>query len=378
MVFFKGLCLPNIFLTLLGFMLVCMLQRSKSKVGDSFRSRPGKPNQRKGQNEKFMNFAHFWVNSGVFPSGKQARFTLNICSRMRLRKVHELTFLWFGLPGPLLIRLLCNCRSGLFKKIVQCFLKSLHSNSKHFKHVSGNCVTVTEMKLSPRACKTLKTNNTISCVMILKRQSYCISLGGIYLWLSSEIRWPEPWRRLQIISPLTSEKWAEISSFCGVFAVFLWGHIGPVKGNNLCWVSLASVLVFSYFGALAGRVFHKTRAAPKGLIKGTEPNIRSGPGKPNQKKGQYEKFMHFAHFCEFWCFSLGKQARFTLNFCSGMPLRKVHELTFLWFGLPGPLLTTSGFLWVFRELLRFCAVTICGSLRRPTPKGPCCTKSTTP
>ena len=37
-------------------------------------------------------------------------------------------------------------------------------------------------------------------------------------------------------------------------------------------------------------------------------------------------------------FSLGKQARFTLNFCSGMPLRKIHELTFLWFGLPGPLL----------------------------------------
>ena len=49
--------------------------------------------------------------------------------------------------------------------------------------------------------------------------------------------------------------------------------------------------------------------------------------------------MNFAHFCEFWCFSLGKQARFALNFCSGMPLRKVHELTFLWFGLPGPLLS---------------------------------------
>ena len=48
--------------------------------------------------------------------------------------------------------------------------------------------------------------------------------------------------------------------------------------------------------------------------------------------------MNFAHFYEFWCFSLGKQARFTLNFCSGMPLRKVHEPTFLWFGLPGPLL----------------------------------------
>ena len=53
--------------------------------------------------------------------------------------------------------------------------------------------------------------------------------------------------------------------------------------------------------------------------------------------------MNFAHFkfCEFWCFSLGKQARFTLNFCSGMPLRKVYELAFLWFGLPGPLLVTA-------------------------------------
>ena len=66
--------------------------------------------------------------------------------------------------------------------------------------------------------------------------------------------------------------------------------------------------------------------------------IRSRPGKPNQRKDQNEKFMNFTHFCEFWCFSLGKQARFTLNFCSGMPLRKVHELTLLWFGLPGPLL----------------------------------------
>ena len=69
--------------------------------------------------------------------------------------------------------------------------------------------------------------------------------------------------------------------------------------------------------------------------------FRSRPGKPNQRKGQNEKFMNFAHFCEFWCFSLGKQARFTLNCCSGMPLRKVHELTSLWFGLPGPLLSFS-------------------------------------
>ena len=66
--------------------------------------------------------------------------------------------------------------------------------------------------------------------------------------------------------------------------------------------------------------------------------VRSRPGKPNQRKGQNEKFMNFAHFCEFWCFSLGNQARFTLNFCSGMPLRKVHAPTFPWFGLLGRLL----------------------------------------
>ena len=71
--------------------------------------------------------------------------------------------------------------------------------------------------------------------------------------------------------------------------------------------------------------------------------LRSRPGKPNQRKGQSEKFTNSAHFCEFWCFSWGKQARFTLNFCSGMPLWKVHELTLLWFGLPGPLLNYSIF-----------------------------------
>ena len=63
------------------------------------------------------------------------------------------------------------------------------------------------------------------------------------------------------------------------------------------------------------------------------PYIRSRPGNP----------MNFAHFCEFWCFSLVKQARSTLNFCSGMPPGKVHELTLLWFGLPGPLLITPHF-----------------------------------
>ena len=38
-----------------------------------------------------------------------------------------------------------------------------------------------------------------------------------------------------------------------------------------------------------------------------EDTFRSRPGKPNQRKGQNEKFMNFAHFCEFWRFSLGNK-----------------------------------------------------------------------
>ena len=41
-------------------------EKENEEEDKKFRSRPVKPNQRKGQNEKFMNFAHF-VNSGVFP-----------------------------------------------------------------------------------------------------------------------------------------------------------------------------------------------------------------------------------------------------------------------------------------------------------------------
>ena len=50
--------------------------------------------------------------------------------------------------------------------------------------------------------------------------------------------------------------------------------------------------------------------------------FRSRPGKPNQRKGQNEKFMNFAPFCEFWFFSLGKQARFTLNSVPECPCEK--------------------------------------------------------
>ena len=64
------------------------------------------------------------------------------------------------------------------------------------------------------------------------------------------------------------------------------------------------------------------------------------PSQTKPKKGPKREVHEFrpVFVSILWCFSLGKQARFTLNFCSGMPLCKAHELTFLWFGLPGPLL----------------------------------------
>ena len=69
---------------------------------------------------------------------------------------------------------------------------------------------------------------------------------------------------------------------------------------------------------------------------------KESPRQTKPKKGPKRKVHEFrTFFCEFWCFFLGKQARFTLNFCSGIPLRKLHELTFLWLGLPGPLLTVE-------------------------------------
>ena len=75
--------------------------------------------------------------------------------------------------------------------------------------------------------------------------------------------------------------------------------------------------------------------------------FQESPRQTKPKKGLKQKVHEFRPFLWILVFSLGKQARFTLNFCSGMPLWKVHELTFLWFGLPGPLLTFASWgLWV--------------------------------
>ena len=84
------------------------------------------------------------------------------------------------------------------------------------------------------------------------------------------------------------------------------------------------------------------RTSWKGCSSGSLIQERFQANQTKLKKGPKRKVHEFRPFlCEFWCFSLGKQARFALNFCSGMPPGKVHELAFLWFGLPGPLLIDS-------------------------------------
>ena len=86
-----------------------------------------------------------------------------------------------------------------------------------------------------------------------------------------------------------------------------------------------------------------------------EQTFRSRPGKPNQRKGQNEKFMNFAHFCEFWCFSLGKQARFTYRtFVPECPYENfVNWLFLVWFAgaTPDLLLTIGEFLLMAEALL---------------------------
>ena len=72
-------------------------------------------------------------------------------------------------------------------------------------------------------------------------------------------------------------------------------------------------------------------------------SIRSRPGKPNQRKGQKRKVHEFHPFLWILVFFLSKTSTIhILNFCSGMPPGKVHELAFLWFGLPVWLLMQSG------------------------------------
>ena len=92
-------------------------------------------------------------------------------------------------------------------------------------------------------------------------------------------------------------------------------------------------LYAAVFGFLLGAFFVPKAPVTKIRVSGQE-----SPRQTKPKKGPQRKVHEFRPFLWILVFSFGKQARFTLNFCSGMPLWKVHELTFLWFGLRGPLL----------------------------------------
>ena len=127
----------------------------------------------------------------------------------------------------------------------------------------------------------------------------------------------------------------------------LFGEYVCSSGDT--WASKSNQLSYNYCQwPKRSRLYRKRRFAIAlslydlqafAIYRAMPPQIRSHPGKPNQIKGQNEKFMNFAHFVWILEFFLMKTSTIHIsNFCSGMPPRKVHELTFLWFGLPGPLL----------------------------------------
>ena len=70
--------------------------------GCAVRSRPGKPNQRKGQNDKFMNFAHFFVWILVFFLRKTSTIHIELSLRNAPAKSSwtDLSLVWFAGATP--------------------------------------------------------------------------------------------------------------------------------------------------------------------------------------------------------------------------------------------------------------------------------------
>ena len=86
---------------------------------------------------------------------------------------------------------------------------------------------------------------------------------------------------------------------------------------------------------------------PRKIIPKCPLSAEESPRQTKPKKGPKRKFMNFAHFCEFGCFSLGKQARFTLIFCSGMPREKFMNWPFFGLVCRGHVQAFWGFCWGF-------------------------------
>ena len=112
----------------------------------------------------------------------------------------------------------------------------------------------------------------------------------------------------------------------------LWLFLGSVRGFSRktpgkCWENCWKIFPESR-NATNSRIWGSGKGKPAGnlgpTLPGPCPHLPSGVFFLNRQLRPFRVLL--------------KQARFTLDFCSGMPLRKVHEPTFLWFGLPGPLL----------------------------------------
>ena len=108
-----------------------------------------------------------------------------------------------------------------------------------------------------------------------------------------------------------SEKLVQVNSF-------IWGGFPPLNIYIYIYISdtsrhralnaLLNLVVPTSFGNLPVWFFSKF---PNTTFSWDFPQFQESPRKTKPKKGPKRKFMNFAHFCEFWCFSLGKQARFT-------------------------------------------------------------------
>ena len=89
--------------------------------------------------------------------------------------------------------------------------------------------------------------------------------------------------------------------FCCWGVLGLRGSGGPVGVSKIS--NLKSLEKEGKTGEKARKIGKKEKS--KEIEKSKDQECR--PGKPNQRKGQNEKFMNFALFlCEFWCFFLRK------------------------------------------------------------------------
>ena len=152
--------------------------------------------------------------------------------------------------------------------------------------------------------------------------------GSCYAWLSPEQNWGDKFLWLRRKSGRRIGRAFSCFICCTEWPTHLLPKFLPIYHSMSCgWNYKISSPRASGVGepqllTLDGR--NRARVIAESIAR---PCVRSRPGKPNQRKGKNGKFMSCAHSCDFWCFSLGKQARFTLNFCSRMTLWKVHELT---------------------------------------------------